>query len=131
MLSPILLFTKLGLRRHRLQASNRVFLASVLLEFRPSRASYLMGFSLWAMGLYHFRTPFQMVPVVRGVEVQPTQPEGHRFSGSSPFLTSLDFVLPLCILLLCLLFICPSSFFTDGQDTNVLLSLCYGTSWGL
>jgi len=108
-----------------------VFLASVLVDFfRPSRAPYCMWLSLWDVGLHHFRTPYQMVPAARGVETQPTQPMGYCFSGWSPVRASPDFVLSLCIPLLCLIFICPLSFFTDGQDTNVLLSLCLWNNLG-
>lgn len=83
-----------------------------------------MWLSLWAVGLCHLSTPYQMVPVVKGVKAQQAQPK------ACCFLTSFDFVLSLCILLLCLLFICSSSFFTDGQDTNVLLSLCLWNKLG-
>lgn len=91
-----------------------VSLASVLLE------SFYVAL-IWAVGLCHFSTPYQMVPVVKGVEAQQTQPKAHCF------LTSFDFVLSLCILLLCLLFI-------SSQMARTLMCCChyvYGTSWGL
>lgn len=94
-----------------------VSLASVLLE------SFYVALTL-AVGLCYLSTPYQMVPVVKGVNAQQVQPK------ACCYLTSFDFVLSLCILLLCLIFICSSSFFTDGQDTNALLSLCLWNKLG-
>lgn len=89
-----------------------------------------MALTLGGRASNRFNTPYPTDPVVSSAEAQPTRPKARCFSGHSPFLTSRDFVLSLCILLLCLLFICPSSFFTDGQDTNVLLSLCLWNKLG-
>lgn len=83
----------------------------------PQHLCYLnhfMWLSLWAVGLCLFSTPYQMVPMVKGVKAQQAQPK------ALCFLTSFDF---------CPFSLHPSTlsafhFFTDGQDTNVLLSLC-------
>lgn len=83
--------------------------------------NHFMWLSLWAVRLCHFSTPYQMVPVVKSVEAQQAQPKARCF------LTSFDFVLSLCILLLCLLFI-------SSQMARTLMCCChsvYGTSWGL
>lgn len=80
-------------------------------EFRPSEVSSLIWFS--DVGSFHIRTPKQLVPVVR-----------ERCAVAQPKLVSSPHVSSLCPFSASISSVCPSSSFTDGQDTNVLLSLC-------
>lgn len=83
-------------------------------EFRPSGVSSLIWFSLSDVGSFHIRTPKQLVPVVRE-RCAVAQPKAGLIASR---LFTLSF--PSASISS----VCPSSSFTDGQDTNVLLSLC-------